>query len=362
MQADSEVEEEVRVPDNDEDSSSVSSDEEAAHPVYLGFPAENDDDDDETLPVGELPSAVGGRPVWMRNPSQVQPSELCCFSCSAPMPLLMQLYAPLELSPQTHHRTLTVFVCPRGECWGGREIPATALRSQWAAEEKIEALGDDKVCRVCGKPASKVCGKCKSRRYCSQMHQAADWSAGHKRYCGKPEAGEEKLVSGAAVDAKMVFKRITIETEMEEYKLDKDAVKDFAVTNDALLSDELRTKMLPPTAQESEMLKQMKKADSTFLKFQARVRDNQDQVVRYSFGAQKPLWVNASKQLIGDPPKCDLCGAMRVFEFQIMPQVLFFLGVDSKEEKAMDWSSLIVYSCEKSCETVGYAKEFIFAH
>ena len=36
--------------------------------------------------------------------------------------------------------------------------------------------------------------------------------------------------------------------------------------------------------------------------------------------------------------------------------------IDSKEETAMDWSSLVVYSCEKSCPTKDYASEFVFVH
>jgi Programmed cell death protein 2, C-terminal putative domain len=64
-------------------------------------------------------------------------------------------------------------------------------------------------------------------------------------------------------------------------------------------------------------------------------------------------------------PACESCGATRKFEFQTMPPLLSFLNVDENTVEGtqaiasrgdqimlggMDWSSVLVYSCSKSCD------------
>eukprot|EP00894_Picocystis_sp_ML_P001776 jgi/Pico_ML_1/52293/g3020.t1 len=56
-----------------------------------------------------------------------------------------------------------------------------------------------------------------------------------------------------------------------------------------------------------------------------------------------------------------------------MPQMLSYLGVDDEQEDAMDWGTLVVYTCENSCdasdglhapgsagEKSPYAEEFVW--
>lgn len=47
--------------------------------------------------------------------------------------------------------------------------------------------------------------------------------------------------------------------------------------------------------------------------------------------------------------------------FQVMPQLLNYLGVDEKVGNSLDWGTLCVYSCSKSCATGNnYTTEFIW--
>jgi len=69
-------------------------------------------------------------------------------------------------------------------------------------------------------------------------------------------------------------------------------------------------------------------------------------------------------------PPCSNCGAPRKFEFQVMPQVLHFLRVDSSSVgigdhnavNALDWGSLDVYTCTASCDgaSSSYKEEFVW--
>jgi pre-rRNA-processing protein TSR4 len=359
-----EDEEEKTIDVAEKDDSSSSDDDEVAdegRDVFLGFAVEKEEgenDGDEA----DFPSTLGGRPYWPRSVALLRSEELfACPTCKQSMPLLAQVYAPLEWIEAAHHRFVMVFVCTRAACWRSRDC-VLVLRSQLRKEEPPLDPGAERglLCRVCGKPAFKACGKCHRQHYCCAAHQAADWRAGHKQHCGEPD--EPPCAVGLAPH--LLLRRMEIVSEREVYVYDKEQIEEAAASNSALMSQELRAKMLPPTAAESKMLQQSKKADSTFLRFVARTKEYQEQVLRYSFGARRPLWVNADNQLIGEPPKCERCGGRRAFELQLMPQLLFFLKVDSNEETAMDWNSLIVYVCEASCDAgeTGYAKEYAFVH
>jgi pre-rRNA-processing protein TSR4 len=350
-----EVEQEIVVPENDE-GDSLSSDEEESGQVFLGFAVEENEASEEA----EFPSTVGGRPFWPRSvaPLSGRVEELMCVSCKESMPLLCQVYAPLDAIANAHHRFLSVFVCTRAACWRTKKC-VLALRSQLRQEETpvSPAAIADLLCCVCGKPAFKACGKCRLRHYCSQGHQALDWKAGHKACCGKEESEPMREFDGL-----VVLHRMVIESEEEHYEFDKESVLEMANANSALVSLDTRSKLAPLTPEQMKLMENSNKADNTFLKFQHRIRNDQEQVLRYSFGS-KPLWVNSDGQMIGPPPNCPLCGGKRVFEFQLMPQLLYFLKVDMREETAMDWSSLVVYSCENSCEPIdGYALEYVFVH
>lgn len=71
--------------------------------------------------------------------------------------------------------------------------------------------------------------------------------------------------------------------------------------------------------------------------FQAVTSAPNGQVLRYCVeeGAA-PLWGRTSPRPDTIPP-CKLCGAQRRFEFQILPQMLAFLGIDDTQEDAPDW-------------------------
>uniref|UniRef100_A0A7N0UNN6 Programmed cell death protein 2 C-terminal domain-containing protein n=1 Tax=Kalanchoe fedtschenkoi TaxID=63787 RepID=A0A7N0UNN6_KALFE len=94
--------------------------------------------------------------------------------------------------------------------------------------------------------------------------------------------------------------------------------------------------------------------------FQERIGKAPEQVLRYcrSPGA-KPLWPMAS----GRPsktvtPKCDHCGGDMSFEFQVLPQLLYYFGVQNDED-SFDWETIAVYTCQASCDGgSSYKEEF----
>ena len=92
--------------------------------------------------------------------------------------------------------------------------------------------------------------------------------------------------------------------------------------------------------------------------FQAVTSTHSGQVLRYCIdeGAQ-PLWGRATPRPTAVPP-CSRCGAPRRFEFQILPQMISFLGIDDARDDAVDWcetrasclrSAPIDAACDSTC-------------
>nr|GMD10687.1 programmed cell death protein 2 [Ipomoea batatas] len=94
--------------------------------------------------------------------------------------------------------------------------------------------------------------------------------------------------------------------------------------------------------------------------FQERIMRAPDQVLRYCrYAKAKPLWPMLSGQPSNsDIPKCNYCSGPRAFEFQILPQLLYYFNVGN-DVNSLDWATVAVYTCEASCEgSVAYKEEF----
>ncbi|KAF4793392.1 hypothetical protein TURU_111646 [Turdus rufiventris] len=100
--------------------------------------------------------------------------------------------------------------------------------------------------------------------------------------------------------------------------------------------------------------------EKIFQMFKKQVAAEPEQIIRYCRGGEGPLWVSGeNRPEEKDIPNC-VCGAKRKFEFQIMPQLLNHLQVDSLGE-SIDWGTLVVYTCADSCGGANeYLEEFIW--
>lgn len=100
-----------------------------------------------------------------------------------------------------------------------------------------------------------------------------------------------------------------------------------------------------------------------FAAFQAHIATAPDQVLRYcgDEGA-RPLLATAAEP--PPPPPCQRCGAPRRFEFQVMPQLLSYLDGNDEDPDALDWATIAVYTCSKSCSVAAgddaYAEEHVW--
>ncbi|VDI64159.1 pre-rRNA-processing protein TSR4 [Mytilus galloprovincialis] len=145
------------------------------------------------------------------------------------------------------------------------------------------------------------------------------------------------------------------ETKME--KSEEDKLEEY----EEFMKSKAAESVLPDSAAKDleKMAISENSQDQVFMKFKERIQDEQEQVLRYQRNG-KPLWVSECHiPEDGDIPNCS-CGLPRKFEFQIMPQLLTYLEVDSLGD-SIDWGTLCVYTCSGSCDIGNnYNKEFLW--
>lgn len=369
--------------DDDEDDGE---DEEEREPVTLGFLEKPKNR--WSLLRHLFPSKAGGPPAWLDPINLPTGRSSLCDMCGEPLQFVLQVYAPIIEKESTFHRTSFLFMCPSMAClrrdqheqW--KRPPETASRSvkvfrcqlprsnPYYSSEPPKCNGTDKpsgpgvsLCNWCGTwKGDKVCSSCRRAHYCSQKHQVTHWRSGHKVECQQLNLSSPSSDSNLA-DAgttSVASNSLWPEYEMineDESEYDTEMSEVNGQTN-ALVSktgvDDTMKSLLDSFEGDSDR--------RSWATFQEHLAKAPEQVLRYcrSAGA-KALWPTSSGQLSkADIPKCSYCGGPRCFEFQILPQLLFYFGV-SNDVDSLDWATMVVYTCESSCEAnVSYKEEFVW--
>ncbi|KAK9672029.1 hypothetical protein RND81_12G071100 [Saponaria officinalis] len=380
--------------------SSLDEEEEESKEEYMN---EVDDDEDEVLVTlgfvqkpknnRELlrqvfPSKAGGVPAWL-DPESLPSGKSCfCDICGKPLQFLLQIYAPISEKDYAFHRTLFVFMCPYMTCllrdqheqWKREpEIPSRSVKvfrcqlSRTNAFYKYESPkydGSDEplgvgatLCAWCGTwKGNEKCSTCKTAHYCSKEHQVMHWRGGHKPECQKLRA--IKSLKDNNIDGRSSLyemPQVASKTLWPEFKIEEDYECDFSGSD----TDEHSMSLVTTQATD-------KSSKSTFdcfegddekisaAIFQERIARAPEQILRYSRDERaEPLWPTSSgRPSRSDIPKCSYCCGRMTFEFQILPQLLYFFGVKN-EADSLDWATIVVHTCADSCEdSVSYKEEF----
>ncbi|KAH6756665.1 zinc finger family protein / programmed cell death 2 C-terminal domain-containing protein [Perilla frutescens var. hirtella] len=354
------------------------SDEEERIPMTLGF-AEKPKNS-WSLRRQYFPCKAGGSPAWL-DPINLPSgrSSLCDFCCE-PLQFLLQVYAPLP-EESTFHRTLFVFICTSMSCllrdqheqWKQppqiqsrsvkvfrcqlpRANPFYSSEAPVRDENQQPLTAGAMLCDWCGTwKGDKICSSCKRARYCSGKHQAAHWrssSSSHKVLCRQFETSGKESESAASNSLWPEYE-ITNEDESE---FDEPMSDDNGPANS--LVSRSRTE-----GSYGKLINyfQGSRENRSWASFQERISSAPDQVLRYSSSSQaKPIWpVSSGRPSRPDIPVCNHCGSTRAFEFQVLPQLLYFFHVKDDGEDSLDWATIAVYTCEGSCEGgASYKEEF----
>lgn len=337
--------------------------------VDLGF-IEACEEHDSLLNI-HFPSKVGGRPAWLNLETVPSADQLKCPLCQGQCTFLMQLYASLE-TDEAFHRTLYVFVCPNEAC--NRPNSAAnfkVFRNQIPRRNPFydyhpvpedaqvaEARHKFKLCSVCGCRGPFDCAQCKRISYCSKSHQTIDWRAGHKEQCGK-EKPETVAGKGSSLvqlpEFEVVLEQERREDREQAPKEDSDERLQREMAELRRIEADGTATMQEISGAELSRFAGDQEEDKFFSNFRKRIAGEPEQVLRYDRTGE-PLWMAEANRLASvDVPNCDHCQGERVFEFQLMPQLLNSLKSDT-----LDWGVLAVYTCKQSCGAEGkYLAEFL---
>ncbi|KAL3531504.1 hypothetical protein ACH5RR_010826 [Cinchona calisaya] len=370
--------------DDNEEEEDDEGEEEGQEPVSLGFV--ESPKHSWSLSRELFPSIAGGTPAWL-DPMNLPNGKSCfCDFCGEPLQFLLQVYAPLLQKESTFHRTLFVFICPSMSCllknqhdqW--KQHPEKASRSlkvfrcqlprfnSFYSSEPPRHNGSDRpsragavLCSWCGTwRGDKICSNCRRARYCSQKHQTAHWRSGHKTECRlssiEPMPSASTLNDISAERQKVVNNRLWPQFEIVNED-ESDAVESGHNEFD---------KSLVSQSQMDESIKSLLDTfevggdKKTWASFQERISRDPEQVLRYyRFAKAKPLWPMSSDRPSNmDVPRCSCCGGPRACEFQVLPQLLYYFGVENNAG-SLDWATIVVYTCEASCnDSIVYKEEF----
>ena len=364
-----------------------------------------------------FPSKVGGRPAWL-NPQHIPTaSQLTCAHCGDVMDFLLQLSAPIRAAEPTFHRTLFLFVCHRQSCLARHSYsqptvlcyrsqlprrnayysydPPPKLKSAGGCKAEVSVeneCGGNALCAVCGVKGASVCSACKSVWYCGKRCQKRDWKHGHKQLCNQTDSTPSASPAPATPPPVLVDRSSLLfpchELEIETEYIPASSTADYSKENELLTT--YNTKQTDGDADEDDELDDtdglsslgpLHKHDRLFTRFRRRIAHNPDQVLRYE-RAGTELWVSSDaanrESGGGSGGVCERCGGVRVYECQVLPQLLYYLdreesgvrrvGEDEKAaamralKEGLDWGSLFVYTCERNCGDgeAEYMREWVY--
>ncbi|XP_037553419.1 programmed cell death protein 2 [Nematolebias whitei] len=337
--------------------------------VVLGF---LEDAEPWRLRASQFPSKVGGRPAWLSQTGLPSVSALECEICGLPMVFLLQVYAPISGWDRSFHRTLFLFCCKTPKCYSRNDNrcikvfrsqlprkndfypydppPEDEPQSDPEEDHSVLPVSQVKLCWVCGCPGNKTCSRCHAVTYCGKHHQTVHWKHSHKKECCSPEAS-------SVTTSPLLFPESELVTEPEEEREDPEAEEDEGGVQKSADGPSLAETLAE--ADLEEMAMHETEDNKVFQRFKKRIASEPHQVIRYSRGGCS-LWVS-SHHIPSDEdiPPCT-CGTKRTFEFQVMPQLLNSLCVDSTGV-SIDWGTLAVYTCSDSCNHDDqYCPEFIW--
>ncbi|XP_075720481.1 programmed cell death protein 2 isoform X3 [Rhinoderma darwinii] len=247
-----------------------------------------------------FPSKVGGRPAWLGEVGVPGPENLQCGVCMKPLAFLLQVYAPCTGS---FHRTIFLFTC-----------------------------------------RDPVCHRVAENRCYKDVHSVEVAEHGFLFPEYELVTEPEELDSDASPDDNSTMSQMDVESTTSNVSSNLESSMDDLKLNE----DEL-----------TALAKHENEEDKAFSRFKKQISIEPDQVLRYCKGGE-PLWI--SLQYVpaeNDILNCE-CGAKRAFEFQVMPQLLNHLKVDSLQ-KSIDWGVLAVYTCSANCKAeTRYVQEFLW--
>lgn len=345
----------------------------------LGFCAPLDEGEEITR--FDFQSKAGGRPAWL-NPEKALTAEQLTNVRGEVLDFICQIYAPLGGddeggSADTFHRVLYVFASRTGAPEGisssikvfrcqlprhNKFYPAEEpeLRSLLSDVEEPEEPFAGELCTVTGLRTATRCAEMGGLPYSSQQHQKLHWKMSKRGRKEAEASGMEYVWDRPSVESlvregALVTEFALYDEEEPEGKGDDLSVKEMNKISKMVDSNKEREKKEGEYTQNDfkgwkELFKQKK--DASYDAFRTVISKAPGQALRYARNGM-PLWASEEHQAKeGDIPAAP-DGSPRIFEFQLMPPLLFHLNLEgtllknaleAKQQSTLDFGTVAIYT------------------
>ena len=343
---------------------------------------------------------IGGKPIWL-NPRDI-PTNLSCTSeicrghdALSKLSLLVQLYCPSDdVEDNAFHRTIYVFIC--NKCQSVRVLRCQLPRQNpfyvhEISSKKQKVFGE---CNMSSYWNVKLCSLCNKK-----SNDNVRWDNEKLSFCSNSCCEEYKnnyLHTNEVPElnnSNILLPESEIYVEEEPPSMSSSTNKKELIQDDEFDDDDENITQSDINKWTHTEGNTTGCTDPCTLEFQSRIHNREDSVqnqcLRYNRWYDKeegndedenngPLWIQEN-HIPGDDniPNCQYCGSPRLFEFQIMPQMLYYIqrSNDTSKEKSnlkemllsnnntggirnnFDWGVIAVYTCSKSCHKYTVLKD-----
>ena len=335
-----------------------------------------------------FPSKVGGTPEWLDPrvtpkaiPDVVEGESGCNDKgeqgAQKTMDFLLQIYAvnddneDEDVNANAFHRTLYVFASARGDKLHEKGR-VRAFRSQLPRENGFYGMNPAPAENAEENPrVDELIREHEAKKLAIETAAKARVNGGSEGTKTKANANDNTVYP----EFEIVVEPESDDDDASCSSMDSDAVTD-AKKNKNDTESANKKKMFQSIGDEAITESDLKEiasgvidADAQRLAtFSVKLSKFPDQVLRYCPAPNaKAMW--PSKSLAPDDrsiPDCPRCNSKRRFEFQILPTIVSFLVPKESVElndTSLDFGSIAVYTCSKSCALDGeYAEEYVLVH
>ncbi|XP_023259779.1 programmed cell death protein 2-like isoform X2 [Seriola lalandi dorsalis] len=330
-----------------------------------------------------LINKVGGQPDWLPVISRQSPR---CGRCGAPLAHVAQVYCPLDASP--YHRNLHLLACLGAEC-SGRSEGWRVLRSQCLETEVAAAQTPSRPAPPQEAPLSATdwCDTADDWGMEEEEEGGDGWGGGVKKDTQVNEEAAAPEAEGRPVPSEMDVSSRLQDLTLGESHEDVPVFRPFfisVVEESDLCGEEDDLEHAQELLREYESREgavglrvgeveggeekyektSARHGDAVFSRFMKKISLCPQQILRYCH--------KGNPRFISEPPSnmaqvvsaCGSCGGPRTFELQLMPALVSLLQrKDGGAEAELEFGTVLVYTCAKSCWTAGSGsavEEFCF--
>ncbi|QOY42174.1 Programmed cell death protein 2 C-terminal domain containing protein [Cryptosporidium parvum] len=303
---------------------------------YLGREIKNEGNLKEYL---EVDSKLGGYPDFLTREIKVN-----CEKCSLPLKFILQLNTPYSI---VKRRVIYLFYCENNYCsmnWTTfrSSVESNLHNATESFPNKESSILTDDWLQSAGIDINTSVTNQNIQNDSKIIENLFSRKLDQKSYL-------IKYISESDVDNGDIKIKFLLDSYISN--ADNDPIEIEKCSDSDVSSDKSDNEYLDPSNAEESCY--IFDKDRYLHNFSSEISKFPRQIIRYCFGGT-PLYSESPKKI--NIPTCKECGSNKVFEFQIISSIIYewenlFGEKDIFCKCSSEWSTIIIYTCSKDCNT-----------